>query len=170
MTEFSVEFELEERSETEAEFELEERREIEPTFELNVATEGPQGPPGQNATINGVNTLNLTATNGVELIQEGDNATISGENLQNQITYETEQRIEAYQHLQEQISLLANGYIHEQGVASAVWTVQHNLDKYPSVTVVDSAENEIVADVEYVDKNSVIIRMTGASKGRAYLN
>lgn len=69
-----------------------------------------------------------------------------------------------------EISILANGYIHEQGIASAVWMVQHNLNKYPSVTVVDSAENEIVAEVEYLDKNSVKITMIGASKGRAYLN
>lgn len=61
-------------------------------------------------------------------------------------------------------------YIHEQGVASAVWTVQHNLNKYPSVTVVDSSENVIIADVEYVDVNTVKITMNGASKGRAYLN
>ena len=61
-------------------------------------------------------------------------------------------------------------YVHEQGVASAVWTVQHNLNKYPSVTVVDSSENVIIADVEYVDINTVKITMNGASKGRAYLN
>ena len=68
------------------------------------------------------------------------------------------------------IAVLANGYIHEQGVASAVWTIQHNLNKYPSVTVVDSSENEIVAEVEYIDKNNVKVTMIGASKGRAYLN
>lgn len=61
-------------------------------------------------------------------------------------------------------------YVHEQGVASAVWTVQHNLNKYPSVTVVDSSENVIIADVEYIDVNTVKITMNGASKGRAYLN
>lgn len=61
-------------------------------------------------------------------------------------------------------------YIHEQGVASAVWTVQHNLNKYPSVTVVDSSDNVIVADIEYIDTNTVRISMVGASKGRAYLN
>ena len=66
--------------------------------------------------------------------------------------------------------MLANGYVHEQGVASAVWTVQHNLNKYPSVTVVDSSENVIIPEVKYIDKNTVIITMTGASKGWAYLN
>lgn len=41
---------------------------------------------GVDATINGVNTLTLTATNGLELLQEGDVATISGSELQNSIS------------------------------------------------------------------------------------
>ena len=69
-----------------------------------------------------------------------------------------------------EISVLAYGYIHEQGVASNVWTVNHNLNKYPSVTVVDSAENVVVTEVDYVDKNTLTITMKGASKGKAYLN
>ena len=61
-------------------------------------------------------------------------------------------------------------FSYEQGVASAVWTVQHNLDKYPSVTVVDSAGSVIIADIDYIDENTVKITMNGASKGWAYLN
>jgi hypothetical protein len=93
--------------------------------------------------------------------------------IQGLIGQEVEAREIADGNLQTQIneiSILANGYIHEQGVVSAVWTVQHNLNKYPSVTVVDSAENEIIAEVEYLDKNTVKITMSGESKGRAYLN
>ena len=61
-------------------------------------------------------------------------------------------------------------YVHEQGVASAEWTINHNLNKFPSVSVVDSAGNEIIADVKYDSMNTCIIRMTGASKGKAFLN
>lgn len=61
-------------------------------------------------------------------------------------------------------------FTYEQGIASAVWTVQHNLNKYPSVTVVDSANNVIFPNVEYIDENTIRITMIGASKGRAYLN
>ena len=68
------------------------------------------------------------------------------------------------------IRALTDTFIHEQGVASAVWTVQHNLNKYPSVTVVDSSGNELMTEIEYVDTNTVQITMNGASKGRAYLN
>lgn len=61
-------------------------------------------------------------------------------------------------------------YIHEQGIASDEWVIQHNLGKFPSVTVVDSGNNVIVPDVQYINKNKCIVRMNGASKGRAYLN
>ena len=94
-------------------------------------------------------------------------------NINEAIETEASERQSEDENLQTQIneiSILANGYVHEQGIASAVWMVQHNLNKYPSVTVVDSSENEIVAEVEYLDKNSVKITMIGASKGRAYLN
>lgn len=61
-------------------------------------------------------------------------------------------------------------YIHTQGVASSTWTINHNLNKYPSVTVVDSAENEIIASVKYQDANTCIIEMSSPFKGKAYLN
>lgn len=64
----------------------------------------------------------------------------------------------------------ANTFIYEQGVASSIWEIQHNMGKFPSVTVVDSADNEIVAEVHYIDNDNVVVTMNGASKGKAYLN
>ena len=61
-------------------------------------------------------------------------------------------------------------YIHEQGVASSEWVINHNLNKFPSVTVVDSADNEIIVGVRYVDANTCIIDLTSPFKGKAYLN
>lgn len=61
-------------------------------------------------------------------------------------------------------------YIHEQGIASDVWEINHNLNKYPSVTVVDSGDNVVIGYVTYVDKNNVIVNFNGAFKGKAYLN
>ena len=149
MADLQANFQLVPRSNIEAEITLPRRSDIGATFEINVSHDG------RDATINGINTVTMTTSNGITLQQEGDTINLSGENLENQLTVLAEK---------------VNGYVHEQGVASAVWTVQHNLDKYPSVTVVDSAENEIVAEVEYLDRNTVQITMIGASKGRAYLN
>lgn len=61
-------------------------------------------------------------------------------------------------------------FIFEQGVASSVWEIEHNLGKYPSVSIVDTAGNEIIASVKYPDENNVIITMTSEFKGKAYLN
>ena len=61
-------------------------------------------------------------------------------------------------------------FIFEQGIAADTWTITHNLNKYPSVTVVDSANNVIEPDVEYIDDNSVIVRFVGEMTGIAYLN
>lgn len=61
-------------------------------------------------------------------------------------------------------------YVHEQGTASATWTINHNLHKFPSVSIVDSSGNEIVAEVSYIDQDTCVVTMKGASKGKAYLN
>lgn len=61
-------------------------------------------------------------------------------------------------------------YVHEQGNASDTWEIQHNLNKYPSVTLVDSANTQFEAQVVYNDKNNCTVYMNGATKGKAYLN
>lgn len=61
-------------------------------------------------------------------------------------------------------------YVHEQGIASDTWEIQHNLNKYPSVTLVDSANTQFEAQVIYNDKNNCTVYMNGATKGKAYLN
>lgn len=64
----------------------------------------------------------------------------------------------------------ADTYIFEQGVASDTWVIEHNQDKYPSVTVVDSAGNVFTPAVHYDNENQVTVTMNGATTGKAYLN
>lgn len=61
-------------------------------------------------------------------------------------------------------------YIHNQVVASGTWQIQHNLDKFPSVSIVDSGNNLVVGEVKYIDSNNVIITFTSVFSGKAYLN
>ena len=61
-------------------------------------------------------------------------------------------------------------FVFEQGVASDVWDIRHDLDKYPSVTVVDSAGNQFFPAVKYIDKNNCTVSLNGATTGKAYLN
>lgn len=61
-------------------------------------------------------------------------------------------------------------YTHNQGAASATWTVTHNLGKRPSVTVQDSANDQVDGDVFYNDLNTLTITFSAAFSGVAYLN
>lgn len=61
-------------------------------------------------------------------------------------------------------------FAYTQGEASARWEICHNLRKYPSVTVVDSANTVVVGDVEYIDENNIVITFSGAFSGMAYMN
>ena len=60
-------------------------------------------------------------------------------------------------------------FIFEQGTASDVWEIEHNLNKYPSVTVVDTTGRQFIPAVKYVDENNIIISMNGSFKGKALL-
>lgn len=61
-------------------------------------------------------------------------------------------------------------YVFEQGVASDTWEIQHNLNRFPTVTIVDSGENVVTGAITYIDSNNVLIKFNGAFKGKAYLN
>lgn len=61
-------------------------------------------------------------------------------------------------------------YVHDQGVPAKTWNITHNLNAYPSVTIVDSAKRVGIADVSYVDQNSLTVTLMGDMSGKAYLN
>lgn len=61
-------------------------------------------------------------------------------------------------------------YVHNQNSASELWTVNHNLGKYPSVSVVDSAGDECEGEVKYVSINQVLLKFSAAFSGRAFIN
>lgn len=57
-----------------------------------------------------------------------------------------------------------------QATAEKKWEIAHNMGKYPSVTVADSAGSEVVGEVQYVDSNNVILLFASPFSGVAYLN
>tara|TARA_B100001113_G_C20761210_1_gene470954 strand:+ start:99 stop:428 length:330 start_codon:yes stop_codon:yes gene_type:complete len=59
---------------------------------------------------------------------------------------------------------------HTQGVASSTWTITHNLNKFPSVTIVDSNEEQIFGVVDYQSANTIVLTFSAAISGKAYLN
>ena len=61
-------------------------------------------------------------------------------------------------------------YTHTQSTALAVWTVAHNLNRRPSVTVVDNLDQRVEPDVAYVDANTVRVTHATPQIGKAYCN
>ena len=61
-------------------------------------------------------------------------------------------------------------YIHEQNIASSVWNIEHNLNTFPSITIVNSAGEVVVGDMKYIDANNIRITFKSEFKGVAYLN
>jgi hypothetical protein len=61
-------------------------------------------------------------------------------------------------------------YVHPQDQASAIWTVQHNLNKFPSVTSVNTNNIEMYGEVVFNDLNSLTINFSAAFSGRAFIN
>lgn len=61
-------------------------------------------------------------------------------------------------------------YLHTQTTASDTWVITHNLNKYPSITVIDSTGAEVIGEIQYDSLNQVTITFAGAFKGFATLN
>lgn len=64
----------------------------------------------------------------------------------------------------------AQSYEHIQQVSSNKWIITHNLNKFPSVTVIDLAGQLIIGEISYIDKNILQIEFTSKISGTAYLN
>jgi hypothetical protein len=57
-----------------------------------------------------------------------------------------------------------------QATPSAVWTINHNLNKFPSIAIVDSAGDECEGAVNYASRNQLVVTFSAAFSGKAYLN
>ena len=61
-------------------------------------------------------------------------------------------------------------FVFNQSVAAATWNVQHNLNKFPSVTSVNINNIEVKGEIEYTDLNNLTITFSAGFSGKAYLN
>ena len=67
-------------------------------------------------------------------------------------------------------------YTHHQNTASNTWTINHNTESFPSVSLKFSSSDEIYenvgafAGVKYNDNNTITITLAAAESGYAYLN
>ena len=61
-------------------------------------------------------------------------------------------------------------YTLEINVPASVWEINHNLEKYPSITVIDSQGVEVVGDVQHIDKNNTKITFSASFYGSVICN
>lgn len=61
-------------------------------------------------------------------------------------------------------------YVHNQSVSSAIWSIAHNLAKYPSVTVVDTGGTEVHGSVVHIDINNCQASFSVPFSGAAFCN
>ena len=57
-----------------------------------------------------------------------------------------------------------------QATPSATWTIQHNLNKLPSVSVVNNNNVVMYGNITYIDTNNLTITFSAGFSGKAYLN
>lgn len=68
------------------------------------------------------------------------------------------------------LELADKTYVHDQMVATNTWTITHNLNKYPSVTIMDLYGDVVIGDIHYLSTNQLQLIFTASFSGRAVLN
>lgn len=61
-------------------------------------------------------------------------------------------------------------FVYTQNVASSTWVVTHNLNKYCSVSIVDSAGTIVFGDIIYNNLNQCTISFTSQFSGQVFCN
>ena len=62
------------------------------------------------------------------------------------------------------------GFKHNQVSASNTWVINHNLNKFPSVVVIDSAGSQAIGAVTHNSKNQLTLSFSASFSGVAHLN
>lgn len=62
------------------------------------------------------------------------------------------------------------GFVFTQAIASSVWIIIHDLGKFPSCTIVDSAGDSVEGDINYVSNTQLTVSFSAPFSGKAFLN
>ena len=61
-------------------------------------------------------------------------------------------------------------FVFTQAVPATTWNITHNLNKFPSVSVVNGNNILINGEITYIDDNNVELNFSAGFAGKAYLN
>lgn len=65
---------------------------------------------------------------------------------------------------------LGGTYVHTQDTASTTWVINHNLEYYPNIEIVNSAGVGVVGDYQFLNPNVVVATFADPFAGKAYLS
>lgn len=82
-----------------------------------------------------------------------------------------------YQQILTNVNIMTNSsstpdkaFVFEQEKPTNVWLIEHEMEKHPSVSIVDNEGLLIMGDVQYIDTNNVKVTFATEFAGKAYLN
>lgn len=61
-------------------------------------------------------------------------------------------------------------YIHDQYAPADIWEITHNLEKFPTIQIVDSSNKVIEGHIEHENENKSIAMFNGKFSGKAICN
>jgi len=61
-------------------------------------------------------------------------------------------------------------FVHTQSAASDTWTITHNLEFFPNVTVQDSGGSTVEGEIVYNTNNTLTVTFSSPISGKAYLS
>ena len=122
-------------------------------------------------------TIKITDINDSASINYGAYEITSISNLANAYLFSLTHKGSSGEPTASSITLAGTGFVtpdkfftFTQASASASWNIEHNLEKFPSVTVIDSANNIVYGNTTYTDENNLTINFSAPFSGKAYLN
>jgi hypothetical protein len=62
------------------------------------------------------------------------------------------------------------GYVHEQTASATTWTINHNLDFVPNITVVDTFGTVVEGSYDYPNDTTVVLNFSSPFSGKAFLS
>lgn len=127
-------------------------------------------PPGEYVTPDGVQTLTNKTIDAEKNTIENINIQNFKEGLVRENVRDVDTASNDYLVTEKAVSLANDTFVFEQAVASDTWVVVHNLNKYPSVMLVDSAGTQFIAPVNYDSRNQLTVYINGKTTGKVFLN
>lgn len=61
-------------------------------------------------------------------------------------------------------------YTYVQSTPATIWSIVHNLNKFPKVSIADSTGDVVYGDINHTNKNSLVILFSESVSGQASIS